>query len=71
MHPRNRSNEYADAFPGFATTPKAVIAAVALSLALRACGDDLDQARALLGEEWQQLHSAGIVPQTPPKERTR
>lgn len=58
-------NEYQSQYPAYENTPKAVIAAVALSLAKRLCEDDECKAATLLSEEWATLHQAGIVPQPP------
>jgi hypothetical protein len=59
-------NEYAAALGGlYATTPKAVFAAVAVSV-LTGCRDDLDEARELMVKEWRLLHGLGIIPQAPP-----
>lgn len=61
-------NEYAHALgKDYADTPKAVYAALALSLAMRLSADNLDAAKALLADEWRILHENGIVPQKPPK----
>ncbi len=65
MNTKNQHNEYASQYPNFDKTPKAVIAAVAWSLALRVVGDDTDAAKALLRDEWGILHDCGIVPQKP------
>lgn len=49
--------------------PKAVLAAIAVSLA--SCGGDrLDEARQAVIDEWWALHNAGIVPQKPPFARS-
>lgn len=63
-------NEYAADYPQFAETPKAVLAAVAYSLAMRVCGDQTDNVRELLMAEWDVLNENGIVPQKrPPRAR--
>ena len=59
------SNEYALAIPDYDKMPKAVLAALAMSLALRLSADDFQEARRLLHEEWVALYDAGIVPQKP------
>jgi len=60
------ANEYAAALRGlYATTPKAVFAAVAVSV-LTGCRDDLGEARELMVKEWRLLHGLGIIPQAPP-----
>jgi hypothetical protein len=58
-------NDYAREYPDFEKTPKAVIAAVAYSLAMMIEGESSDAASKLLRSEWQTLHRAGIVPQKP------
>lgn len=60
----NRSNAYAEAIEPklYARIPKAVLAAVAVSI-LSNGGDDLDGASARILEEWEILHANGIVPQ--------
>lgn len=60
-----KSNDYAQKFPNFDATPKAVIAALAFSLAMRCSEDNEDEARKLLIDEWGILHNCGIVPQNP------
>lgn len=60
-------NEYAGVLSGklYEQTPKAVFAAMAVSLA--SCGGDrLDEAERALMHEWWCLFNAGIVPQKPP-----
>lgn len=66
-------NEYADLLgPSLDETPKAVLAAVAVSFAHLL---DLDQGsspnasrvRRAIRKEWKILHENGIVPQRPPK----
>ena len=67
MHVHSHSNEYQQALGGlFDDTPKAVLAAIAVS-ALTSGGDRLDAARVRLAREWRALHAAGIVPQKPCK----
>ncbi|AIR07141.1 hypothetical protein JT31_21760 [Cedecea neteri] len=58
-------NDYARTFPDFEVTPKAVVAAIAMSLALRLCEDNFDDAQKLISDEWASLHTAEIVPQKP------
>lgn len=60
-----QTNKHAMAYPEYSETPKAVIAAVAYSLALMLNEDNEERAAALLREEWLVLHEAGIVPQKP------
>lgn len=66
MNIKAKTNEYQQEFPNFSQTPKAVVAAIAMSLALRLCHDEFDAAQSLLRNEWEDLHTAGIVPQRPP-----
>lgn len=60
-------NNYIDAMgKRYADTPKAVWAALALSLAFRLSGDgDMEEAMKLLGGEWSTLHTGGHLPQKP------
>ena len=58
-------NEYSRSYPNFENTPKAVIAAVAYSLAMMIEGEEEGKAEKLLVEEWETLHQAGIVKQKP------
>lgn len=71
---RGGSNGYIAELPDFDRTPKAVYAAIALSLAVCQVGRDdekgFELARALLRGEWQALHASGIVPQKPPPGET-
>lgn len=59
-------NEYADELGGafYEQTPKAVFAAVAVSV-LTIGGDYLDDAKNRVLKEWWVLYRAGIVPQKP------
>ena len=61
-------NEYATAIPGplYEQTPKAVLAAIVVSL-LSCGGDRMEDVEEGLRAEWEALHVAGIVPQKPPK----
>jgi hypothetical protein len=60
-------NEYSLAISGrlFASTPKAVFAAIAVSM-LTAGGDSMERVNELILKEWQALYDNGIVPQKPP-----
>lgn len=49
----------------YAVTPKAVLAAIAIS-ALTGGGDRLEVAQERLIAEWAALHTAGIIPQEVP-----
>jgi hypothetical protein len=60
-------NEYLDSCPMLDKTPKAVIAAVVVSL-LSSGGDEFDQVAWRFLSEWRTLHDNGIVPQRPPRE---
>jgi len=59
-------NEYAAKLPHriYEGIPKAVFAAIAVSLATGG-GERLDEAQALILNEWQRLFENGIVPQKP------
>jgi hypothetical protein len=50
----------------YQNTPKAVFAAIAVSLATSG-GDRLEEAQAEILKEWKTLFEAGIVPQDPTK----
>lgn len=65
MHLNAKTNEYQESYPSFDETPKAVVGAVAYSLAMRLCEGDHERAAALLRDEWAVLHTNGIVPQKP------
>ena len=65
MNLNAKPNQYQQACPNCDDTPKAVIAALAYSLAMRLCCDDEAAAQSLLAAEWRDLHAAGIVPQKP------
>ena len=59
-------NEYSQVFgPSYDKTPKAVYAAIALSLANRLMGDNFDLATKEVFREWSTLHENGIIPQSP------
>ncbi len=68
MNVKNHTNEYAKAYPNFDSTPKAVVAAIAYSLALRLAEDNPEVARGILMGEWEVLCKNDIVPQKPPKD---
>ena len=61
-------NNYVTAIDGiYANTPKAVLAAIAVSLAT--CGGEhIDEAENQLLKEWRILHDNGIIPQSPVRE---
>ena len=61
------SNEYVDTLPSgvYADIPKAVWAAVAISLATTG-GERLEEALSEVLDEWLALHLNGIVPQEVP-----
>lgn len=66
------SNEYAQLLRWYSDIPKAVLAAICVSLVAR-CGSELQPTaveRAVL-DEWLVLHQNGIVPQAPPKAEAR
>lgn len=64
-----KSNEYVDAFYiPYADVPKAVWAALAISLVMRLEAldtDDMERIKAVLEEEWQALYANRVVPQKP------
>ncbi len=67
-HLGNTHNGYAASLDElFDKTPKAVLAAIAVS-ALTTGGDQIEHAKSRLAREWQILHDNGIVPQKPCKE---
>jgi len=59
-------NEYALQLGELYEAPKAVIAAIAVSL-LSCGGDQLSQAKERFVKEWQTLNENGIIPQKPIK----
>lgn len=59
-------NGYAASLPTYSDTPKSVLAAIALSLAMRLNDDNAEAAVIEIYTEWAALHRAGIVPQKPP-----
>jgi len=63
-----KHNYYAAQIPPdlYRKIPKAVFAAIAVSLATSG-GDYIENAEVLIREEWKALHFAGIVPQKPVK----
>ncbi len=65
MHMHAKTNEYQEQYPRFDATPKAVIAAIAYSLALQLTEDNHDAARELIMDEWGTLHQNRIIPQKP------
>ena len=63
------TNEYQMELSQFDRIPKSVLAAIAVSFA--SCGgDNLDEAEAVILDEWRALYAAGIVPQKPVKAPT-
>ncbi len=62
-----KTNNYALDYPKYGSTPKAVVAAVAYSLAMRLCEDNQDEAAQMIRDEWAALYDAKIVPQKPVK----
>lgn len=61
-------NDYLKELPSdlYERTPKAVWAALAVSLALRLNEDQFEAVPVALCAEWSSLHQAGVVPQKPP-----
>ena len=62
-----RGNEYEEALGGdvYAAIPKAVLGAIAVSLATSG-GQHMEKARDGILAEWLTLYENGIVPQSPP-----
>ena len=61
-----QGNKYSDVLGDiYDRTPKAVLAAIAVSLALRDAEDRFDKVEAVILEEWRILHQNGFVPQKP------
>ena len=65
-----KENEYSRSIPFYGTTPKAVFAAIALSLAVQLTQvefnhDAFGAAHKKLLDEWLTLHNNRIVPQFP------
>jgi hypothetical protein len=52
-------------FPNYDQTPKAVIAAIAMSFAILLEEENVEEAKNRILKEWSILHSNGIVPQKP------
>ena len=67
MHLKNLSNQYVEAITQelYDKTPKAVFAAIAISL-LSNGGDRLEEAQAGILCEWYALYNNGIIPQSIP-----
>lgn len=63
-------NQYADKFPRYRETPKAVAAAIAFSLAMRLCDDNEIDAKEIIRSEWEGLFENEVVPQKPPARST-
>jgi hypothetical protein len=61
---RHPPNDYQRAIGYWDQVPKAVFAAVAVSV-LTVGGDHLDKAESRFAREWWALYTAGIVPQRP------
>lgn len=51
----------------YSACPKAVFAAIAMSMAALNAATDVDGIERNLLEEWYTLHMNGVVPQAPPK----
>jgi hypothetical protein len=58
-------NDYSRSYPDYSRTPKAVIAAIAYSMALRLCQEDERDAAEMLRQEWALLHENGVLRQEP------
>jgi len=71
MHLKAKRNEYASALgPLLDKTPKAVFAAVAVSL-LTSGGDHWELLGKRFIDEWHTLYVNGVVPQRPPGHREK
>lgn len=66
-HLKNKHNEYAELLPNFDKIPKSVLAAIAVSFALRHNNEDLNGVEQDIIREWAILHNNEIVPQKPIK----
>ena len=64
-----KMNNYAEAISPelYEKTPKAVFAALAVSLALQVNGENFEILDAGFLREWDTLYKNGIVPQKPPR----
>jgi hypothetical protein len=61
-----QGNEYASLLgAAYEETPKAVLAAIAISYAMRDGDESYELALERLLEEWRILHANGIIPQAP------
>lgn len=67
--PANKtSNEYAEMITIYESMPKAVLAALAVSLVMRVNGSTTPkEVTDELINEWEALYDNGIIPQKPPK----
>lgn len=65
------TNHYCAKYPQYAKTPKAVIAAVAFSLAQRICNDSAAEAALLLSDEWDALYVTTVVSQKRPAKKQK
>lgn len=64
-------NEYQNLLKNYDKMPKAVLAAIAVSYALRQVEEDFGRVEEEIMNEWRVLHSAGVVPQKPVKYSNR
>lgn len=64
----NKENEYSKLLISdfYSVCPKAVFAAMAVSLMVNHCSHSFDAVTRALLQEWYILHMQGIVPQCPP-----
>lgn len=66
MNLKNNSNEYQKLLgEDFDKIPKAVLAAIAISLANRITSDNFEESLAVVRSEWWILYENKIVPQKP------
>lgn len=60
-------NDYQKCISFYEDCPKAVLAAIAVSYALRQCNEDFEKLNEEILNEWRCLYESGIVPQKPIK----
>lgn len=67
--PKQKENHYTGHLTSdfYSACPKAVFAAIAMSMAALNAATDVDGIEGNLLREWYTLHMNGVVPQAPPK----
>jgi hypothetical protein len=65
MNLTNKSNEYVKILKDYDRIPKTVLAAIAVSFALRIEEEAWERVENRVANEWQALYDNGIVPQKP------